>query len=321
MYMLQEETECSGHEEPVLLQIGESIRWLELLVDGVLLRPEWVLIGAALVLQYHATVFWGETQCGRYGSRSCNSWLRTVGRQLVVLQFYYCPSPWLELTRANKFIWSMGFVVCDVYLMHSFTHILMWLQTGGRMQSAQKTVVSGRKVVRCRYMDFTRPLVGLTVLVFSQVSLFLLFYIATDVDPETHDTCNGVMLQWIVSVAVILESGLQEIGGTYNTEHWVATLEALDTKKASYSRINYWLRRTLDFGINSLFREALLGIAPVLLCVASPMDLIKDVLAIFFICKMDELNDPMSIEEMIERMLKKPSGFREDDADTEELVP
>jgi len=302
--MYTEVEECLGHDPPELLQVGEGMRRLDFLASDVLLRPEWVLIGAALVLQYHAMIFWkGCSLCGKYGGRSGSTWLRTVGRQLMILQFYFCRSPWVALPRENPVRWSMGVVICDVYFMEWCAHALRWLQGGASSfwQEMDYNKVARQKVIRSAYMDFSQSLADISLLVFCQGSLFIMFYLVINTDEETHEDCNGSMLQWIVSVSVVLESGLDEVGNPYQPGHWLASREALAQAGTKLTPIAWWLRRSFDFLVNSLFREMLLGVIPVLLCVVPPLDMVKDALAILFICNMGQLDTPMSIEEMLEK--------------------
>ncbi|CAK0831140.1 unnamed protein product, partial [Prorocentrum cordatum] len=170
--MYTEVEECLGHDPPELLQVGEGMRRLDFLASDVLLRPEWVLIGAALVLQYHAMIFWkGCSLCGKYGGRSGSTWLRTVGRQLMILQFYFCRSPWVALPRENPVRWSMGVVICDVYFMEWCAHALRWLQGGASSfwQEMDYNKVARQKVIRSAYMDFSQSLADISLLVFCQV--------------------------------------------------------------------------------------------------------------------------------------------------------
>jgi hypothetical protein len=315
--------ECWEAEAPDFLQVDrKSIEWLERQACHLLLGSHWVLIGAALVLQYHATIFWqGCAQCGKYGGKNGSPWLRTFGRQLIILQFYHCKSPWLELPNDDPVIWSMGVVLADVYFMKFFAHCLRWLQGGGAWSfwpDMKLSEVSGQKVIKSAYMDFSQSFGDIALLALCQASLFIMFYMVINTDEDTHEICNGMMLQWILSVAVILQSGLEEAGDSYQAGHWLATREGLSASGASFTWIAWWLRRSFDFAVNSLFREALLGIVPILLCIVHPLDLVKDVVAIFFICQLDQLQDPMSIDDMIAKNKRKRSPPFEGYVDTED---
>lgn len=297
--------ECSDHDLPELLQLGEShnaLQELELFARWALLRPEWVLVGAAFVLNYHAMVFWdgcNATECCGRGSQNGSTWLRTIGRQLIILQFFYTRSPWLEIFNENPVICGMGVVWLDAWIMKSFTRFLLGRRQGLARPEDEPQIKLPDHPIRSKYMDFTRHWSAVMLLLFCQVSLFYLFFLYINADAESHDYCNIMVLQWIVSVAVVLEAGMDEAGDAFHPELWEQLRTDLHRSGIFDFQIEFRARRTFDWMVNSFVREALLGVAPILMCVVSPIDLIKDVLAVFFICRMDDLDDPLSIEKMI----------------------
>lgn len=316
MYLWLGPEECGETEIPELIEASKTAEWLEYQFCHLLLGSYWVLIGAALVLQYHATIFWrGCTQCGKYGGRPGSPWARTFGRQLIILQFFHTTSPWLYYPSRDPVRWSLGVVLGDVVFMKYFAHSLRWLQGGG-WWSFWQPPYEGEKLIRNKYMDFTEAFWDNVLLASCQVALFLLFYVVVNHDKATHDPCNGIMLQWILSIMVILQ--FEEGGEQYQPGHWLALRERLSASGASFTPTEWWSRRALDFLVNSLVRESLLGIVPILLCFVEPLDLVKDVLAIFFICNMDDIDVSLSIDEMIDNLKHMRSrGLRdESDADT-----
>lgn len=295
--------ECSEREydQPELMQVLGSARAVEFLARRVFLRSEWVLVGVAFILNYHAMVFWDccndKTCCGK-GTRNGSTWLRTIGRQLVILQFYYCRSPWLEIFNENPLIFGLVVVLLDVFFMKRFTRFLQVRSQRLSRRDFENMIILPDEPIKSKYMDFSRGWGTVVLTFFCQVMLFILFYLYVNADTVSHDRCNIMVVAWIVSVAVVLEAGLEEAGDAYHPELWEQVKNELEKKDYDFQK-EFRLRRTFDFLVNSFVREALLGVTPIILCVESPIDIVKDVLAVFFICKFDDLDDAMSIKDMV----------------------
>merc|ERR1712087_346021 len=73
-----------------------------------------------------------------------------------------------------------------------------------------------------------------------------------------------------------------------------------------------------DLTINCFCREVLLCIAPIALSTSDRNDLIKDCLAIFFITKLDDIDDPDSIMNCLKKLFKKEENDRKGPKDVED---
>merc|ERR1712107_195463 len=74
-----------------------------------------------------------------------------------------------------------------------------------------------------------------------------------------------------------------------------------------------WLvRRFMSYMVNRVFRVIILGTAPVLLSVAGPMDFIKDVMAVFFMTKLDDIDDAEDLIDHLQKIASDPHHDPED---------
>jgi hypothetical protein len=134
-----------------------------------------------------------------------------------------------------------------------------------------------------------------------------MFVLSMNEDEDTHSPCNVIIFQWVVGVAVTNVAGYEEAGSQFDIRVWNALRREIEEtqkyKDESWALwwiwMKFYMRMVFDFVINSFCREALLGLAPVLLSVSERMDFVKDCLAIFFIARMDDLPDPRTVEECL----------------------
>merc|ERR1719195_784566 len=62
-------------------------------------------------------------------------------------------------------------------------------------------------------------------------------------------------------------------------------------------RLHIILRLIWDFLINAVARAIICGTAPIMLCVEGPLDFVKDATAVFFIIKLDDIEDTAYLNE------------------------
>lgn len=127
-------------------------------------------------------------------------------------------------------------------------------------------------------------------------------------DPDTHNVESVSFMKWFFAVVLTILAGEDEVGAPFNHEFWDHLCEQ---KIASLKKPVFWglwqierryefrFRMVLSFIVNRIFRGIILGTGPIMLCVSGPMDFIKDCLAIFFITKLDDLDDTECLEEVI----------------------
>merc|ERR1712039_119727 len=62
-------------------------------------------------------------------------------------------------------------------------------------------------------------------------------------------------------------------------------------------RVHVLARFFLDFMINAVARSIIRGTVPIMLCVEGPLDFVKDVTAVFFILKLDDIDSDKDLSD------------------------
>lgn len=184
--------------------------------------------------------------------------------------------------------------------------------------------------IRNVYMDISRPFRLPMIFFISQIGLIAYYIYALDTDKKSHDIHRVSAMKWMVGVLLTVvaaeagkEDGKDEAGSKYHSLFWANLFEAtlydeelkLDHEPRLHNRV-FWIiklplisewrfRRFFDFAINKVCRTILLGTSPIILCVEKPLDFIKDVMAVFFICAIDDYDDPKDWKEIRERFTRK----------------
>merc|ERR1712032_1386950 len=143
----------------------------------------------------------------------------------------------------------------------------------------------------------------------AQVGLMGYYMFSLNSDPDTHNVESVSFLKWFFAVVLTIIAGEDEVGAPFNQEFWdhLCEQKIASLKRPVFGclwqterRYEFRCRMVLSFIVNRIFRGIILGTGPILLCVCGPMDFIKDCLAIFFITKLDDLDDHQDLQEVIE---------------------
>mmetsp|Transcript_147145 Transcript_147145/g.256838 ORF Transcript_147145/g.256838 Transcript_147145/m.256838 type:complete len:505 (+) Transcript_147145:78-1592(+) len=182
--------------------------------------------------------------------------------------------------------------------------------------------------VRNIYMDISRPF-KLPVLFFlAQIGLITYYAYFLNDDEDTHDVKQVSAIKWSVGVLLTLvasetgkEDGKDEAGADFRYHFWTnlfkRTLlkEGLELDQKPYLRNRlFWFfqvsvhrewryRRFFDFMVNRFCRTILLGTSAIILCVEPPLDFIKDVMAVYFICNLDDYDEAKNWQDVRESFL------------------
>jgi heme/copper-type cytochrome/quinol oxidase subunit 4 len=178
-----------------------------------------------------------------------------------------------------------------------------------------ESVVTSDITVTTAYMKLTTTFQRTTLLFFAQ-SMLMLYYVYTlNMDRESHDIKNISLLKWTVAIVLAVIVGENEIGSPFVLGNW---RELFNTKYGknptgccrcwSYKR-TWQIRCAYSFMVNKVFVRIILGTFPILLSSSTPMDFVKDALAVFFITKLDDLDDAVPLWKELEELKKR------DDAD------
>lgn len=160
-----------------------------------------------------------------------------------------------------------------------------------------------------QYMCVPRKFRRCLLYFFVQGGLMCYFVFHLNNDEDTRDRSKLSIVKWLIGLVITAIAGDDESGSNYDWLFWRRMFVNLHDRHTlpceGARRYIFWFfpvslafewrcRQTMDFIVNALFRAILIGLAPILLCVEDPMDFIKDVLAIFFVVKLDDFDDPRS---------------------------
>lgn len=312
------EGECRGQETPELLSTWAFGPPVENVLRSMLLNEAMIFLALALVLQYYVLLFCPKRLCisaRRYGVSEA---FRLIGRNVIILQLYYAPWIWelfgVPASNRHPFCCSLLLVAFDACGFSYFVRGLSWLlqgcRRGGCFTREQLAKAKKDDAVKNKYQHLASPLLAVFALFMAQVSLFALMVTFINHDPDTHDTCKVVLLEWVVAVIVTHVAGSDESGSAHDGAVWSQMLKDMQ-KSGQYEghKVEYWARRAADLIINTFCREVLFGVAPIVLCASGPMDFVKDALAIFFIVRLDDLNDAKSITETLKGLKARDNLF------------
>jgi len=149
---------------------------------------------------------------------------------------------------------------------------------------------------------------------------------------DAHHPNNVSMVKWFFAVALLLVAGDSEVGPSFGSIFWRDKLDRafrgtccgiwcgncrelkenkeLDTdcccclpsclsipSFCCSPRLHILCRLFWDFMINAVARVIICGTAPIMLCVEGPLDFVKDATAVFFIIKLDDVEDDAYLSE------------------------
>jgi len=294
----------------------------ELLLNRVALT-----VGFLLILQFHLMpLVMHLSKQGRYespqaihaikaslGRNGQCMFLRSVGRNIVVLNIYYSTALGgvlhklegaFTIQSRQPFAESIIFTFFESVILF---HLGNWLQRKYDQITDLNKEREGEEIAISKFSDFSVTWGTATITWMAQVSLFLLFTLDLNGDTKSHDECSMNIFYWFAAVLVTNVAGQDECGGSFRRAVWKDTKSwnGVETEQP----VRFWTRYLYDFTINCFCREVLLCIAPVALSTSDRNELIKDCLAIFFITKLDDIDDPMSIV----KCLTKRDEEEEDD--------
>jgi len=157
-----------------------------------------------------------------------------------------------------------------------------------------------------KYQKLSSPFSSTFLLFLCQLTLGL--YYVYDLNSRTSKRGWGdvVVWRWFIGLCLCNLAGENEVGTEFVFDFWLNLREALGPLADKRTRIcEIWARGIMSAIVNQFFRRIILGTAPVLLGVEGPLDFIKDCLAVFFITKLDDLEDPVGFRTELERMKKE----------------
>lgn len=262
-----------------------------------LLNPVALVIAVGMVIQwYRNTVQDSENYIHK-------PLARTFGLAMIVLQFWQ--SEYLErFIKGYELTATLWLVVVESILSIIVAAFAMNFDKTPK-QSLKKLFVENR------YQNVNVPFRIMLLYFWVQGALmtYFLYYVNNDEKVHyrgKHQEHKFSTLKWIIAVNLTQIAGEKEAGRIFHFSYWASLWKLKDgtnqDKILGCIPCPYWLQLRLraicDFLVNALFRIIIMAVAPVELAVQDDLEFIKDALAIFFITKLDNYEDPKKFEDI-----------------------
>eukprot|EP00928_Gymnodinium_smaydae_P057369 TRINITY_DN40620_c0_g1_i1.p1 TRINITY_DN40620_c0_g1~~TRINITY_DN40620_c0_g1_i1.p1 ORF type:complete len:355 (-),score=75.89 TRINITY_DN40620_c0_g1_i1:189-1253(-) len=302
-------------------------------------------LGLACMAQYHLVPFLGWRR---------GPLLRMFGQGLVVLQLYSDPElkgkyPFV----LSCFLVFFDQVVIQGAVMSKLegNHLIDFEFLGLRATTENMVHVLKEErradvdefsdmVVKNKYMDPSVPSRRISLLFIGQLGLMCYFIYTLNDDDDSHDINKINFVKWGLALILTMCVDDDEAGAVYVKSYWIPdsfmygkaelrkvcifehpiAIELADKAREIFMfvsiphGIDWKLRRYMDALINVLFRTVIMATAPMLLCTEEPIDFIKDCLALFFISKLDDLDDCRSLTQALKECYEQAKTFMPDNA-------
>lgn len=320
-------------EATTTTRVGLTNHVLETLHKGInrplkyVLMSRFVLLVAVMLLGiWHLSGFLFDT-CRHHRNfkeiRFVHYWIHNKSvRQLllgvIVMQFYYADgiTENFGIVRENPFTCSCVFLFADSILFKLFGDVII---KGKIMKITPR--VTGAKKVNDVYTKISNTLEQPVMHFFVQFALVLFYVYSLNDKSEFKRVQDVSYVKWMVAVFLTVIVGNKEAGAEFDFEFWETLyLDPLGLRSAKLFycidvplRYQWRTRAFFSFCVNLLFRQMILVTAPVMLSITDPMDFIKDALAVFFITKLDDLDDVTDLE-TVKKELRKVLEHNEHDA-------
>jgi hypothetical protein len=256
-----------------------------------------------------------ESWIGR-SVRFVNYWIkndnsRTFFLGVIVLQFYYSDTVArnIEAIHENPFMCSCALLFIDSVFFWLVGDVIIkrWYFKIPLVRTRAK-----RMKIKNIYMKVSCTLQR-TIMYFFVQGALMLFYIYSLNDKEKFQSEENVSyMKWMVAMVLTAIAGEDEVGTKFDFDFW----EALDSDPLGKNHTTFfycinvplkyqWRARAFfSVCVNLIFRQVILGTAPVMLSVAGPLDFIRDALAVFFITKLDDVEDNTDFDQVKKELIE-----------------
>jgi len=152
---------------------------------------------------------------------------------------------------------------------------------------------------------------------------------------DAHFKKNVSMIKFLFAVVLLMVAGDDEAGPAFSFQFWLDKMKKVVEHNQDYSfeeeksavfphcglflklcslcctnedadfacsvpmspSMHIYVRMFCDFFVNAFARAIICGTAPIMLCVEGPLDFVKDATAVFFILKLDDIENWVSLNE------------------------
>jgi len=254
---------------------------------------------------------------------------------VIVLNLFY--SAWVpEWMYQNPFSVSVVFLCLEASLYRF---------VGYRNEKVTDEVLDlPREPIRDRYQLLSSKFTTISLLFLCQFTLGL-FYIYA-LNNKTDGWSNTSGWRWFISVLLVNLAGEEEVGNSFSFRFWLQLVRTTNPRMDNTTtfccccpfkyRTEAIIRGIMSMIVNMFIRRIIFCTAPIFLATSeSPIDFIKDCLAVFFITKLDELDNPVALKDDLAKKFKlnnitvwkgfknfvwEPLELGEDDGDDSEVL-
>lgn len=278
----------------------------------------WLLLAILGTLQWH--VFKTDERI-----RTARTW----GRCTIIMRLY--KMDWDgKCTTASCAMFAFGFIVLDSCVVYKICERLSTYRSG-QGEARRQQLLDSHDPDRVplfainKYMNVTIRLSEVVLVFCGQFGLLFVWMIEVvhsmahgrrgDHEDAGSKECHISMLKWFISVVVVDVAGDEDLGKEFDYRFWdriwhqlgwcgqgdpvvggniVGTIVGV-IQIPLPCKFHMWFRYILDRFMNSFCRSMILIMSPIMLCVESPLDFVKDVVAVFFILEIDDLQERMDL--------------------------
>jgi len=241
--------------------------------------------------------------------------MRNVSLGVIIFNFFYhTGSNFPDIVKTNPFTCSCILLVLECTVRRLMDALRRKRNTYALAPRGDATNGAERKedgenerTISNQYEDLTTPFTKILLLFTCQATLG--FYYVYELNHRSSDNkLEGISpWRWFIGVCLCTIAGESELGSAFEADYWFFLLnqkELIDKQRRIYGcitvtyRAEVWIRAVMSLIVNMIIRRIILGTAPIFLGVESPMDFIKDCLAVFFITKLDDMEQTFLFEDM-----------------------
>jgi len=280
----------------------------------------------AVIFAILIDLIWHIVHCRWRGTKLINPFLREVSLAIITFNIFYNPNFPEQVTR-NPFICSASLVVIEhaIFILTSFIRMKRtqegWRQLPGEhphdlsdleIVGKNPNDLSDLEIMN-RYQMMSTTLPSVFSLFVCQLVLVLFYSWWINNRTESIGWAHGSGLQWFVGA--LLCNITNQTGTDFDFSFWWKLIRNNKEMKGHWDddeedlasgrmmvmgsvRVSYRaqaiFRMLMDFIVNLFIRGIVLFTAPIIMGVSNDsLEFIKDCLAVFFITKLDDLNEPI----------------------------
>lgn len=224
--------------------------------------------------------------------------LRVIGHNFIAFGAFFDGFVFSFVAR-NPFVTSIIMIFFDDVIIWGIRYVIQ--RMNGVRSGSPDPLWEARTIYALPCVPFCREMLTFV----SQVALFLFFCVEMNAlhDKLQDDRDSAQKGVWVIGVIVMGAVGEQQLGGSFSWSSWAPVIRIRKTHCSTLGR-----RVFSDWLVNHAFRQVILATTPILLMAEGPIDFIKDVLAICFLCTLDDPPED-KVRDAIDKIYKASLRF------------